>query len=70
MKRWLLIAAAAILTLGGLAWFEAPAMAREYHPRHVHAARRDAFIRHAAHVRAHYARAPHFRAPLHAARRR
>jgi hypothetical protein len=35
MKRYLLIAVA-VLTLSGLALFSAPAMARDYHPRHVH----------------------------------
>jgi hypothetical protein len=83
MKRWLLIAAAAILTLGGLAVFNAPAMAREYHPPYVHASapgypvtwRRNATphnatIRRAAQVRATHAREAQFRPSRHAAYRR
>jgi hypothetical protein len=72
MRRWLFIAAAALLTLGGLILFSAPAMARDYHPRpaHVatrarHAARYHADVwhaaqHHAAHLRA-YKHAPHRR---------
>jgi hypothetical protein len=60
MKRWLPIAATAILTLVGLVSFNSPVMAREYHPRHVFRAE---------HVRAAHARAAHFRALRHGAHR-
>jgi hypothetical protein len=36
MKRWLLIAVAIVMTLGGLTLTAAPAMAREYHSRYTH----------------------------------
>jgi hypothetical protein len=73
MKRWLSIAAVALLTLGAFAWFNAPAMARDYHPRHVPTAvacrpapRWGKAVRHAHHVR----KAVHVRAWHHAAHRR
>jgi hypothetical protein len=81
MKRWLLTAAAAVLTLGGLASLNAPVTAGEYHPHHVrvpvhrvswwwHAPRHHAFVHHATHVRATHAHAAHFHAPRHVAHRR
>jgi hypothetical protein len=77
MKRWMFIAAAVLLTLGGLAWFNAPAMAGDYHPRYAHASvhvhktawRRHA-ARHAAYVcRTAPVRAAHVRAYRHAGHR-
>ena len=58
MKRWLLIAVAAVLTLGALTFFDAPAMARDFHPRrhdvpaHRYVVRHNVRARHAAHFRA------------------
>jgi hypothetical protein len=74
-RRWL-IAAAAILTLGAISLFNAPAMAREEHPRYGHvparehpvvwrrsASPREAATHHAAHVWATHTGARHFHAP-------
>jgi hypothetical protein len=72
MKRWLLIAAAAILTLTAITSFNTPAMAREYHPPYAHVPPPDHrvewqrnHVRHGASVRAVPAHADHFRPPRH-----
>jgi len=82
MRTWFLTATAAILTLVGLASFNAPAMAREFHSRPVriarshpvtgwrHAAPYRANIRCAPRVRVTHPRVAHFRGARHVFRRR
>jgi hypothetical protein len=71
MKRWLLIAVAAVLTLGALTFFDAPAMARDFHPRREHEPAHVYRARHDAHAwRAGHFRTAHGHAPRHSAHRR
>jgi hypothetical protein len=76
MKRWLLITAAAILTLGAFVSFNAPAMAREFHAHEVHAVSghhgtwRHIVTHRASHVRVTHGHAAHFHRSKHVAHRR